>query len=389
MANQKISELPTVTGSQMADSDKFVLVHAGSSVAATRSQLFRSIPDITLDDSYKILLGDSSDLQIFHDGTHSIISEVGVGNLFLRSNGGGIIMQATTDQDSVVAAANGAVTLYHNGNIKLFTSETGVSLAGNAEFGDNGKAIFGASSDLQIFHDGANSIISEGGAGNLYLRSNGGGIIMQATTGQDSFSAIANGAVNLHHSGNLKLATSATGISVAGVVSSTSLSSTLLTLNRTGNGIVTQFKRDQVAVGSITVGVNSTAYVTSSDYRLKTGAQPMTDVVERVQALNPVNFEWISDGSRVDGFIAHEVQEVVPEAIIGERDAMRDEEYEVTPAVLDEDGNVTTEAVMGTRSVNDYQGIDQSKLVPLLTAALQEALAEISSLKSRVEALEG
>ena len=68
---------------------------------------------------------------------------------------------------------------------------------------------------------------------------------------------------------------------------------------------------------------------------------------------------------------------------------MRDEEYEVTPEVLDDDGNVTTEAVMGTRSVPDYQGIDQSKLVPLLTAALQEALTEISSLKSRVEALEG
>jgi hypothetical protein len=67
---------------------------------------------------------------------------------------------------------------------------------------------------------------------------------------------------------------------------------------------------------------------------------------------------------------------------------MRDEEYEVTPAVLDDDGNVVTEAVMGTRSVPDYQGIDQSKLVPLLTAALQEALTEISDLKARVTALE-
>ena len=115
----------------------------------------------------------------------------------------------------------------------------------------------------------------------------------------------------------------------------------------------------------------------------------MTGATERVQELNPVNFEWIANGSRVDGFLAHEAQEVVPEAVSGERDAMRDEEYEVTPEVLDDDGNVTTEAVMGTRSVPDYQGIDQSKLVPLLTAALQEALTEISSLKSRVEALEG
>jgi hypothetical protein len=67
---------------------------------------------------------------------------------------------------------------------------------------------------------------------------------------------------------------------------------------------------------------------------------------------------------------------------------MRTEEYEVTPAVLDDDGNVVTEAVMGEREVPDYQGIDQSKLVPLLTSALQEAIAEIDSLKARVAALE-
>ena len=78
----------------------------------------------------------------------------------------------------------------------------------------------------------------------------------------------------------------------------------------------------------------------------------------------------------------------MPEAISGSKDAMKDEEYEVTAAVeevRDEDDNITTEAseaVMGTRSVPDMQGIDQSKLVPLLVAALQEAIA-------RIEILEG
>ena len=91
---------------------------------------------------------------------------------------------------------------------------------------------------------------------------------------------------------------------------------------------------------------------------------------------------WKADDTRVDGFLAHELAEVVPEAATGTKDAMRDEEYEVTPATEAE------EAVKGTRSVPDMQGIDQSKLVPLLTAALQEALAEITALKSRVTALE-
>jgi hypothetical protein len=91
--------------------------------------------------------------------------------------------------------------------------------------------------------------------------------------------------------------------------------------------------------GSIRSNGSSTTYNTSSDYRLKTDAQPMTGASARVLALKPVNFEWISSGDRVDGFLAHEAQEIVPEAVHGTKDAMRDEEYEVTAAVLDDNGN--------------------------------------------------
>jgi hypothetical protein len=148
------------------------------------------------------------------------------------------------------------------------------------------------------------------------------------------------------------------------------------------------FYRNGSIVGSVQTSLSATSYVTSSDYRLKTDAQPMTGASARVQALKPVNFEWISSGERVDGFLAHEAQEIVPEAVTGTKDAMRDEEYEVTAAVLDDDGMVVTEAVMGTRSVPDMQGIDQSKLVPLLTAALQEALTKIEAMEIRLAALE-
>ena len=169
-----------------------------------------------------------------------------------------------------------------------------------------------------------------------------------------------------------------------------SATSTCLVLNRTGSdGTTAQFRRSGTTVGSISVTGSSTAYNTSSDYRLKTDAQPMTGASARVQALNPVNFEWIASGERIDGFLAHEAATVVPESVTGTKDAMKDEEHEVTPAVLDDDGDETTAAVMGTRNVPDYQGIDQSKLVPLLTAALQEALTEIAALKARVTTLEG
>tara|TARA_R100000353_G_C6509962_1_gene196360 strand:+ start:81 stop:2882 length:2802 start_codon:yes stop_codon:yes gene_type:complete len=162
---------------------------------------------------------------------------------------------------------------------------------------------------------------------------------------------------------------------------------------RQGTGDVVVFRNTSGSVteaGSIEItGATSVAYQTSSDYRLKENVVDVSDGIDRVKQLNPVRFNFIGEDRIVDGFLAHEVSDVVPEAIGGEKDAMKDEEYEVSPAVYNDEGELVTEAVMGTRSVPDYQGIDQSKLVPLLTAALQEAVAKIEALEARVATLEG
>jgi hypothetical protein len=167
-----------------------------------------------------------------------------------------------------------------------------------------------------------------------------------------------------------------------------------LQLNRmNANGEIVQFFRGAGnKVGNITGNTSSTSYNTSSDYRLKENVEYDFDASTRLKQLKPARFNFIADADNtVDGFLAHEVQSVVPEAITGTHDGMRDEEYEVTPAVeatYDDDGNILTEevpAVMATRSVPDYQGIDQGKLVPLLVKSLQEALTEIDSLKARLD----
>jgi len=117
-------------------------------------------------------------------------------------------------------------------------------------------------------------------------------------------------------------------------------------------------------IGSITTNGSSTSYVTTSDYRLKENITEITDGINRVKQLNPSRFNFISDPDKiVDGFIAHEVSDIVPEAISGEKDA------------VNEDGSINP------------QGIDQSKLVPLLTAALQESIALIESQQSQIDAL--
>jgi hypothetical protein len=148
-------------------------------------------------------------------------------------------------------------------------------------------------------------------------------------------------------------------------------------------------------VGSIQTGSSSTTYATSSDYRLKEDWQPMSGSIDRVKALNPVNFAWKVDGSRVDGFLAHEAQEVVPEAVSGTKDAVT-----AYGNITDAEGTVVQEDVVEPETLEegqvwikvedkpDYQAIDQSKLVPLLTSALQEAIAKIEDLETRIAALE-
>jgi hypothetical protein len=131
-------------------------------------------------------------------------------------------------------------------------------------------------------------------------------------------------------------------------------------------------------IGSISGNTSSTAYNTSSDYRLKQNIEPMTGALAKVAALKPVTYKWKLDGSDGEGFIAHELAAVCPHAVTGEKDATE------TVEVKDENGNVT-----GTEVRPVYQGIDTSFLVATLTAAIQEQQALIISLTARIAALEG
>jgi hypothetical protein len=125
------------------------------------------------------------------------------------------------------------------------------------------------------------------------------------------------------------------------------------------------FRNDSgTQVGSINIGTSSTLYSTSSDYRLKENLTLITDGIDRLKQLKPKRFNFIGETQIVDGFVAHEAKEVVPESVTGEKD-------EVLP-----NGDPV------------YQGIDQAKIVPLLTAALQEAVAKIEDLENRIKTLE-
>ena len=142
-------------------------------------------------------------------------------------------------------------------------------------------------------------------------------------------------------------------------------SSPTLSINQSNNTKAIAFFTAGAERGNITVFDSSVAFNTSSDYRLKENVVTDWDAATRLKELKPSRFNFKTDkDTTVDGFLAHEVSSIVPEAITGEKDA------------VDADGNP------------EYQGIDQSKLVPLLTKALQEAMTRIETLEAKVTALE-
>jgi hypothetical protein len=133
-----------------------------------------------------------------------------------------------------------------------------------------------------------------------------------------------------------------------------------LLLNRiASDGKIAVFARQGIEVGNIAVTTLATTYNSISDYRLKEDAQPLSGGLARVNALKPSIYKWKSNGSTGEGFLAHELAEVVPSAVNGEKDA------------VNEDGSINA------------QSIDMSRVVPILVAAIQELTARVQTLEAR------
>jgi hypothetical protein len=479
-----------------------------------------TVQTVDLGDNDKIRLGDSDDLQIYHDGSNSFINDVGTGNLRIGADTNVSITNSTNSTNYAVFNDASAVKLYYGGVKKFETTATGVDVTGTVTA--DGLTVDGTGGQITTDNNGfitsKQSLDAATAGGRFIGKSNRGELgqiaIEQTATGADGgyirFSISPSGSTSpaerlrIDASGNVGIGTSSpsakldirpsndatntfriyrgvdsgyqldylnisqyTGDSIFNSVSSGGANNEFIfqqngaeamRLDSSGNLLVGTtpagkfqisgasgianadighvngtasgygyviFRYNDTIIGRIDQnGTTGVSYVTSSDYRLKTAVTYDWDATTRLKQLRPARFEWIADGDDavpVDGFLAHEVQDIVPEAISGTKDAMMDEEYEVsaatgdiyTPAVeatYDEDGveltaavdevihsadveqpeelaegqqwRETTAAVMGTRSVPDYQGIDQSKLVPLLVKTIQELEARIAALET-------
>jgi hypothetical protein len=208
-------------------------------------------------------------------------------------------------------------------------------------------------------------------SGGVYANNASGAFLWNAENAPIAFGTNNTERMRIDSSGNLLVgvstfANNTLGVAIRGASTGASDESVRCAVPSTGSTLQIGFYNANGRVGSVSTSGTSTAFNTSSDYRLKENVVEMTGALDRVNQLQPKRFNFIADAdTTVDGFLAHEVQDIVPEAITGEKDA------------VDSEGNP------------DYQGIDQSKLVPLLTKAIQEQQTIIDNLTTRIEALEG
>jgi hypothetical protein len=316
---------------------------------------------IDMGDGATIQFGDGDDLKILHNGSHSIINN-----------------------------STGSLQIQDGGNEKFRVSGTGTSFKDSIFIANDSDAInLGASNDLQIYHDGTNSVIAAVNTGDLQIFCNSDDILLQAVdnifikpqNGESGITVLGNSGVELFFDNVKKLKTISEGVKVtelqiapsgtesgalvnfAGGGCSTNADSYSYFLERATAGSNTNaftFRSgaSQTHVGTINFNNTQTMYNTTSDYRLKENAVSISDGITRLKTLKPYRFNFKGETDIVDGFFAHEVTPAVPEAISGTKDE------------VDSKGNPV------------LQGIDQSKLVPLLVAAVQELIGRVEKLEA-------
>jgi hypothetical protein len=261
-----------------------------------------------------------------------------------------------TSNDTASTLAVERMRIDSTGNVGIGTTTPSYNSAGrgNLTIGGASSAILalqvGGVAKGYTLHDGTNLQLINGAAGSILL----------GTDGTERSRITSDGRFYVNQTAGNGNTAQRTGVTYDGA---TEWAIAIKTTSASGNAISFQ-NSSGTQVGTISTTASATAYNTSSDYRLKENVQPMQDALDTISQLNPVTYTWKVDGSDGQGFIAHELQAVVPDCVTGEKDA------------VDAEGNP------------QYQGIDTSFLVATLVKAVQEQQALINALEARLSALE-
>ena len=340
--------------------------------------------DLRLQDNQKLQAGGGSDLEIYHDGTTNIITGINTA----------LSLRAKTGENGLLIIADNAASLYFDDSKKFETTADGVTTYGTLLH----RGAEGGAAQIRVEADEGDDDADKwrmysGTDGTFYFQNHASGSY------ENSWTCNGNGNIQLYYDNSKKFETKSTGVEIGGRLSINEggqlVNESGLTVDSSGNtscfratgsdnhcpimtwNNATSGSRTQIQFadgssytsrGSIYTNGSNVTYGGTSDYRLKQDDVLITDGITKVKALKPKRFKWKNNLSIgiCDGFFAHEVQETAPTsgATIGTKDA------------VDSDGNPV------------YQQVDQAKLIPILTAALQEAISKIETLETKVAALE-
>jgi hypothetical protein len=308
--------------------------------------------------------------------------------------------------DTVNIASGATITDFTSTGIDDNATSTAITIDSSQNVGIGTSSPKGAG--LSIGTTDATAFISPGGNNNSFTLATTGanGVIRFYTQGGSDGNRANTESMRIDSSGDVFIGASSFSSGSRGKQFEINANAVAL---RSGCAVTTtafhnEFHNPNGAVGSIRTSGSSTSFVTTSDYRLKENVNYDFDATTRLKQLKPARFNFIADANTtVDGFLAHEVSSIVPEAISGEKDATETKEKVVVNAngnviaenieqadweagkIADENGNTkypTDSTWEATKVVPVYQGIDQAKLVPLLVKTIQELEARITALEN-------
>jgi hypothetical protein len=342
-------------------------ITAGGNLTVTGTATFNgsvsgistALDDIATGDAATTLATSAGNITIDAQGNDTDIIFKGT------DNSSDITMLTLDGSDAGTAIFNHDIELGTDASIIKFGADNEITLTHVADTGllleDSGgtPTLQLHDSNESIASDGSKIILKSGGTTFNFPTSDGSNGQALVTNGSGTLSFAAAGA-SLANDANNRV-TTATGSGGLNGESGLTYNGYTLVVNQPGDGSVVSFTRSGTQQGYIHIYDGGVTYNTGSDYRLKENVSDMTDATSRLKKLKPKRFNFISDETNTlrDGFLAHEVSDVVPEVVTGEKDA------------VDSDGNPV------------YQGMDHSRLVPLLVKTIQELEARIAVLESK------
>jgi hypothetical protein len=341
-------------------------------------------------------------------------------------------IQAVAEGDHS-SSSNATRLEFHTGASELATSQMTISSGGIVGIGagvpgdlgnslhvksaDSGASVASEADELVVEASGdcGISILSgTGSTGGINFGDSGDNDIGRLVYDQNSnsmrFVVNASEAMRIDSSGHLKINGADNTVGASCAITNDTTETTLEIQNEATSGThrCVDFRNgDGDIAGSININTSGDAvsFETSSDYRLKENVVDLTGAITRVKNLKPKRFNFkVDTDTTLDGFLAHEAQSVVPEAVSGTKDETETRKNIVVNAKGNvKSCNITEAEWTQGKSIGEFandtqwfaskefmvkQGIDQAKLVPLLTAALQEAITKIETLETKVKALE-